>query len=139
MKFVKYAVSCTLLCLLLPFCAVNAGPKNKNSRILPKRQIVVSARRVNGSVEYRIGKLRYSKSGLDETIGEMSLSASRDSEFVIILEDSMALSDIKDVPQMAISAGFKDIRIFVYWKGTGNMAEVFFGPVVKHKLENVSD
>ncbi len=49
---------------------------------------------------------------------------------VIVREDTMALSDIKEVPQMALAAGFKNGRVFVYWKGTGNMAELFFGPVV---------
>ncbi|MGB7844170.1 MAG: hypothetical protein WBL63_01020 [Candidatus Acidiferrum sp.] len=136
MKPAKFAITWALLCLLLPFAAVNAGPKTK-SKMLPKKQIVVSARKVNGSVEYQLGKLRYTKFVLNDAIGEMRLSANADSEIVIILEDTMALSDIKQVPQMAVSAGFQSIRIFVYWKGTGNMAELFFGPVVKHKLDNV--
>ena len=139
MKFIKYAMVCTLLCVLGSLSVVTAGPKNKHFKELPRKQIVVSARKVNGAVEYQLGKLRYAKSGLNEIIGEMRLSASGDSELIIILEDSMALSDIKEVPQMAVDAGFRDIRVFVYWKGTGNMAEVLFGPVVKHKLENVSD
>jgi hypothetical protein len=43
------------------------------------------------------------------------------------MEDNMTLSDVKDVPAMALKAGFIEVRAFVYWKGTGNMAEVFFG------------
>jgi hypothetical protein len=51
----------------------------------------------------------------------------------------MALSDIKDVPQMALAAGFKNVRVFVYWKGTGNVAEIFFGPVMKHNPDNLPE
>jgi len=69
-------------------------------------------------------------------VGELRLSSNADSDMVIILEDTMALSDIKQVPQMALDAGFKNVRVFVYWKGTGNIAELFFGPVVKHNLEH---
>lgn len=135
MKSAKFAFTCFLLWLLLSLIPAQAGPSNKNSRVLPSPRIVVSARRVSGSIEYTIGKLRYTKAALSDAIGEMRLSASGDSVVVIIMEDTMTLSDIKDVPRMALDAGFHDIRIFVYWKGTGNMAEVFFGPVVKHNLD----
>jgi len=94
---------------------------------------------VHGGIEYTVGKARYSKTELNEIIGEMRLRYSADSYVVIVLEDSMALSDIKVVPQMALDAGFKNVRVFVYWKGTGNMAEQFFGPVVKHNLNQVPE
>lgn len=135
MKSAKSASISILLSLLLPLISAQAGPANKNSRVLPSARIVVSARRIGGSIEYTIGKLRYTKAALSDAIGEMRLSSSGDSEVIIIMEDTMALSDIKDVPRMALDAGFQNIRIFVYWKGTGNMAEVFFGPVVKHNLD----
>lgn len=127
-----------LLAVLSTSVALHASPKNK-SKILPKNQIVVSARRVNGSIDYTIGKSHYSKLTLSEAIGEFRLSSSAASDIVIVLEDTMALSDIKEVPQMALDAGFKNVRVFVYWKGTGNMAELFFGPVVKHNLDHFPD
>ena len=34
---------------------------------------------------------------------------------------------------MALKAGLSDVRVFVYWKKTGRMAEVLFGPVIKYK------
>jgi hypothetical protein len=139
MKLTKTVLAFLSLCLLLPLNPLRAGPKKTTAKILPKSQIVVSARRVNGSIEYAIGKFRYAKAELSESIGEMRLTSSADSEVAIVLEDTMALSDIKDVPQMALDAGFKNVRVFVYWKGTGNMAELFFGPVVKHNLDRLPD
>ncbi len=139
MKHIRPAIPRIVLGLLLPLNAVNAGPKKTATKILPKNPIIVSARRINGKIEYSIGNLRYSKTALGESIGEMRLTASPDSDVAIVLEDSMALSDIKEVPEMALSAGFKNVRVFVYWKGTGNMAELFFGPVVKHDLHHLPD
>jgi hypothetical protein len=123
-----------LIALLCASAGLQAGHNGK-SKILPKGQIVVSARRANGGIDYSIGKAHYCKAALSETIGELRLTSSADSDIVIVLEDTLALSDIKEVPQMALDAGFKNVRVFVYWKGTGNMAELFFGPVVKHNLE----
>lgn len=40
---------------------------------------------------------------------------------------------------MAVEAGFNYVRVFVYWKGTGNMAELFFGPVVKRNLKHLPE
>jgi len=138
MKFAKTALAFILLCVLFP-CALQARPKHKNTKILSKTQIVVSARKVNGVIEYRIGDGRYARAQLSEFIGEMRSSASADSTVAIVLEDTMSLSDIKDVPQMALDAGFNYVRVFVYWKGTGNMAELFFGPVVKHNLDRLPE
>jgi hypothetical protein len=39
---------------------------------------------------------------------------------------------------MALNAGFHDVRAFVYWKGTGNMAEVMYGKVMKFKKQDVT-
>jgi hypothetical protein len=57
---------------------------------------------------------------LNYAIGEMRLSAGGDSEiFIILLEDTLALSDIQEAPQMALAAGFQSVPVFVYSKGTG--------------------
>jgi hypothetical protein len=111
--------------------------KAQSSAVLVNNQLVVSARRTFGQIEYTVGNAHYSKTELSELIGEAHLNAKPDSAVVFVLEDSMALSDIKEVPEMALAAGFKNVRVFVYWKGTGNMAELFFGPVVKHSLARI--
>jgi hypothetical protein len=127
-----------LLAVLFSSAPLPASPKNK-LKILPKSKIVVSARRLNGSIDYAIGNSHYSKFALGEIIGEFRISSNADSDIVIVLEHTLTLSDIKEVPQMALDAGFKNVRVFVYWKGTGNMAELFFGPVVKHSLDHIPE
>ncbi|MGB7434466.1 MAG: hypothetical protein WBR26_19740 [Candidatus Acidiferrum sp.] len=139
MKLVRITAVFLVLASILPSAIVYASPKHKTVRALVAGRVVVSARRVNNAIEYRIGDSRYSKAELREGIGEMRLSASEDSSIVIVMEDTMTLSDIKEVPQMALDAGVKYARVFVYWKGTGNMAELFFGPVMKHNLERLPD
>lgn len=66
-------------------------------------------------------------------LGEWHVNAAKDSGGVVVLEDNLLLSDVKDAPAMALKAGFTDVRVFVYWRGTKNMPEVLFGPVVKVK------
>jgi hypothetical protein len=107
-----------------------------DTKIVTKSPLIIAARRSNNQVEYTVNNSRYSKRDLDELIGELRLNANPDSPVVVVLEDNMSLSDIKEVPQSALAAGFKNVRVFVYWKGTGNMAELFFGPVVKHNLDH---
>jgi hypothetical protein len=70
---------------------------------------------------------------MDYQLGEWHVDATKDSGIVVVLEDNLLQSDVKDAPAMALKAGFTDVRVFVYWRGTGNMAEVLFGPVVKVK------
>jgi hypothetical protein len=108
-----------------------------DTKIVTKSPLIIAARRSNNQIEYTVNNTSYSKRDLDELIGEARLNANPDSPVVVVLEDNMSLSDIKEVPQSALAAGFKNVRVFVYWKGTGNMAELFFGPVVKHNLDRL--
>jgi hypothetical protein len=124
MRLVISATAGLLFAMLLPVNSVNGEPNKTNKRILPKHQMVVSARKVNWKIEYSMGDMRFKKAELNECIGEARLNSSLESDVVIVLEDTMALSDIKEVPQMALAAGFKLVRVFAYWKGTGNMAEL---------------
>src|SRR5207245_4654022 len=45
------------------------------------------------------------------------------------------LSAITEISEMAINAGFKDIRPFVLWHKTGRMAQIQFGPAIKSTLD----
>jgi hypothetical protein len=49
----------------------------------------------------------------------------------VVPEDQMLLSNVKEVPAMALNAGFTDVRAYAYWRRTGRMAEILFGPVLK--------
>jgi hypothetical protein len=108
-----------------------------DTEIVAKSPLIIAARRSNNQIEYTVNNARYSKRDLDEVIGKARLNSNPDSPVVVVLEDTMSLSDVKEVPQSALAAGFKNVRVFVYWKGTGNMAELFFGPVVKHNLDHL--
>jgi hypothetical protein len=93
---------------------------------------MVFARRGESGTEYRLNGELYSGKDLQYVLGEIHIDASRSSAIAVILEDDLALRDVKEVPAMALNAGFTDVRVFVYWKKTGRMAEVFLGPVIKY-------
>jgi hypothetical protein len=138
MRTVRKLAAVLLAALFLgSFICCSAAPKKKDPRET-KKQIVILARRVKGVTVYEHERNEFKGPELNYELGEMRLSATGDSEIIVILEDSMSLSDIKDVPQMALNAGFHNIRAFVYWKGTGNMAEVMYGKVLKFKTQNIN-
>jgi hypothetical protein len=112
---------------LLSAVPVRSAPKNKS---LLRKHIVVFAERVDKEIGFRYQGVLYTGRELNDALGEWHIDASKDSEIVVVLQDNMFLSDIKDVPAMAMRAGFSNVRVFVFWKHTGNMAEVLFGPVV---------
>ena len=125
-----------LLMLSLVACVsmpVPAAPGNAKKAVKSKKQILIYAHRKNATIEYVYEGKRYSAEEMDYQLGEWHADAAKVSEVVVVLEDNLLLSDVKDVPAMALKAGFTDVRAFVYWKGTGHMAEVLFGPVIKVK------
>ena len=119
-----------VLCAISPVAAA-PGKAKKTTKL--KKQILVYVHRTGNVTEYTYHGQGYSGKELDYLLGEWHVDAAKDSEVVVVLEDNLPLSDVKEVPAMAMKAGFTDVRAFVYWKGTGNMAEVWFGPVVKVK------
>jgi hypothetical protein len=124
----------SMLMMALVWCAVlpaSAAPPNVKKGTKQTKQILVYAHRKNSNIEYVFDGKHFAGKGLDYLLGELHVDAAKDSAVVVVLEDNMMLSDVKEVPAMAMKAGFTDVRAFVYWKGTGNMAEVLFGPVVK--------
>jgi hypothetical protein len=125
-----FAVS---LCIGLIFSVpTSAGPKKKKSSAFQTTQrIIVFARKTNHGIEYRINKQIYSGKELDYVLGELHIDANSESAVAVVLEDNMLLSDVKDVPSMALKAGYTDVRAYVYWKRTDRMAEILFGPVLK--------
>jgi hypothetical protein len=110
-----------------------ASPGHTKKVTKMTKQILIYAHRRNGNTEYVHDGKRYSPQEMDYQLGEWHVDATKDSAIVVVLEDNLLLLDVKDAPAMALKAGFTDVRVFVYWRGTGNMAEVLFGPVVKVK------
>jgi hypothetical protein len=120
-----------LAVILGAICSLQAAPRTLKNSGKRKKQILIFAQRQVDGIEYLYAGKRYSGRELDYFLGEWHVDAAQDSELVVVLEDNLPLSDVKEVPAMAMKAGFRDVRAFVYWKGTGNMAEVWFGPVMK--------
>jgi hypothetical protein len=127
--------SFAFLLALLGFCIAQGMASPGATKRVPTmtKKILIYAQRRNGSIEYLHDGKRYSRQEMDNQLGEWHVDAAKDSGIVVVLEDNLLLSDVKDAPAMALKAGFTDVRVFVYWRGTGNMAEVLFGPVVKVK------
>jgi hypothetical protein len=111
------------------------GKKMKPSVSKADRHIVVFAHKTDRGVEYRMNKQSYTAEELNYALGELHIDAGKRSGVAVVLEDNMQLSDVKAVPGMALRAGFADVRVYVYWKGTGHMAEVLFGPVLKFSAD----
>jgi len=125
-------VALFLLLGLILSVSTSAGPKkNKSSASKSAQRIIVFARKTDQGIEYRLNKQTYTAKDLDYMLGELHIYASRDSAIVVVLEDNMLLSDVKEVPAMALKAGYTDVRAYVYWKRTGRMAGILFGPVLK--------
>jgi hypothetical protein len=117
------------------FASDAAGKKKKSSDSTTDLRIVVFAHRSDQGIEYRINQQSYTSEELNYALGEMHIGASKRSGIAVVLEDDMRISDVKAVPRMALDAGFEDVRVYVYWKGTGHMAEILFGPVLKFGLD----
>lgn len=110
----------------------SAGPKKGKSNVSKSAQrVIVFARKTDHGIEYRLNKQTYTGKDLDYVLGELHIYANKESAIAVVLEDNMLLSDVKDVPAMALKAGYTDVRAYVYWKRTGRMAEILFGPVLK--------
>jgi hypothetical protein len=90
--------------------------------------VVVRVYREKDGLHYEYGTGQQAKGDLNYELAEEKLSKGRDCRVDIILDESTVVGDLKVVPKMAIDAGLWDIHVYVYWKKSGNMAEVTFGP-----------
>ena len=125
-----------ILVAVATFCGTlptHAGPGRTKRANKERKQVLIYAHRVSGNLEFVCKGQHYSLKELDYALGEWHIDAAKNSEVAVVLEDNMTLADVKDVPALALKAGFTDVRAFVYWRGTGNVAEVLFGPVRKYR------
>jgi hypothetical protein len=97
--------------------------------------IVVFVRRMDTSLEFVLEDFRYTGDQLAFKLGELALERGKDRQIVVILEDSILMSDFKEVPFMAIKAGFRDVRVFLTWKKSRKMAEV----ILSRKTDDLSE
>ncbi|HEY2461420.1 MAG TPA: hypothetical protein VGI16_11455 [Candidatus Acidoferrum sp.] len=104
--------------------------KNKDCKSSECRPIVVTVRRVEKLLTFQLEGNKYLKKDMNYELAELKMEYGQ-RPVVAILEEGTLLTDVQLVPEMAVNAGFTDIRVYAAWPKTGHMAEVLFGPVVK--------
>jgi hypothetical protein len=131
----------SVILLLALFFAVSASPANSGDTSPPPgkpRQIVVLVYESENGLRFKLqsGSYRdseYKKSDANYFLAELKLHEG-DCQLIEVVDDRAPLSAITEVSEMAINAGFKDIRPFIYWHKTGRMAQVQFGPPIKFTM-----
>jgi len=123
--------------LLLAYLTAASGMAGNTAPSTTKpRQIVVlvypsgtDLRFELGSDEYKDNE--YKKHAANYLLAELKLHYGGDCQIIELIDDRAPLSAITEASEMAINAGFKDIRPFVFWHKTGRMAQVQFGAPIK--------
>jgi hypothetical protein len=133
------AMSIFLILVVCSFgCATAyAGPpknrhNDKTSKQTPEiEQLLVFVHRGEKGVDFDMGYGHQKKSDANFTLAELKLQHGSRCQLIILIDESLDLGVISQVGQMAINAGFTDIRPFVYWSSTEKIAEIQFGPLIK--------
>jgi hypothetical protein len=100
--------------------------KNQSSQ-----QIVVRMHKSPKGLVYEVKSYELKKNDANFLLAELKVRECSDCQIIVLIDDNIELSAINQIGEMAINAGFKDIRPFVYWRKTGRIAEIQFGPVMK--------
>lgn len=94
-------------------------------------QIVVRVHKSSKGLEYEMRSYNLKKGEANYWLAEIKLRECKDCQIIPILDDDVELAAITQISEMAVNAGFKDIRPFVYWRKTARMAQIEFGPLIK--------
>jgi hypothetical protein len=95
-------------------------------------QIVVNVHKADKGFLFEVESDEYKKKGdANYVLAELKLQKGGNCQIIALVDDRLPLSAITEISEMAINAGFKDIRPFVSWHKTGRMAQVQFGPAIK--------
>lgn len=123
------------LSILLPcviwLMAVQARPLGDTQQNGQLKQLVVRVHRSSRGLEFDMSPYRLKKGDANYWLAEIKLRECNDCQIIPIIDDNVELNSITQISEMAINAGFKDIRPFVFWRKIGRMAEVQFGPAIK--------
>ena len=95
------------------------------------RQVVVRVHKSPTGLEYEMRSYGLKKVEANYWLAEIKLRECNDCQVIPIIDDDVELGAISQISEMAINAGFKDIRPFVYWRKTGRIAEIQFGTPIK--------
>jgi len=106
-----------------------------SSHSMPQRtgvqQLVVRVHKSSKGLEYEMKSYGLKKVEANYWLAEIKLRECNDCQIIPLIDDDVELGAITQISEMAIDAGFKDIRPFVFWRKTGRIAEVQFGPPIK--------
>jgi hypothetical protein len=127
----------TLFCVSVILLAASGvlGDSRKTTASGPKpAQIVVTVRDTAKGLLFEVQSNEYKKRDANYALAEVKLHDGGNCQIIAVVDDRAPLSAITEVSEMAINAGFKDIRPFIYWHKTGRMAQVQFGPPIKFSM-----
>jgi hypothetical protein len=124
--------------LFLAFGAPRANSDGTSPPPGRPRQIVVLVYETDKGLRFKLQSgiyrdAEYKKSDANYFLAELKLHEG-DCQLIEVIDDRAQLSAITEVSEMAINAGFKDIRPFIYWHKTGRMAQVQFGSPIKFTM-----
>ena len=124
---------------LLALGVAPASSKNTSRGITNQRQIVVLVYETEKGLRFKLQAgiykdMEYKKYDANYFLADLKLQEGGDCQIIEVVDDRAPLSAITEVSEMAINAGFKDIRPFTYWHKTGRMAQVQFGPPIRFTM-----
>lgn len=123
------------------FFALGAPGANSDGTSPPQgrpRQIVVLVFETDKGLRFKLQSgiyrdAEYKKFDANYFLADLKLHEG-DCQIIEVVDDRAPLSAVTEVSEMAINAGFKDIRPFIYWHKTGRMAQVQFGPPIRFTM-----
>ena len=125
--------------LILALGVAPASSRNTSFGVTNRRQIVVLVYKTEEGLRFKLQAgiykdKEYRKYDANYFLADLKLQEGGDCQIIEVVDDRAPLSAITEGSEMAINAGFKDIRPFIYWHKTGRMAQVQFGPPIKFTM-----
>jgi hypothetical protein len=108
-----------------------ANPRETALSDRKPEQVVVTVEKTDRGLLFEVQSDEYKKGDANYLLAELKLHKGGDCQIIALLDDRVPLSAITEISEMAINAGFKDIRPFVSWHKTGRIAQIQFGPPIK--------
>src|SRR5260370_33428452 len=93
-----------------------AGPPGSPSDTKSSKQIVVLVHRGEKGLDYEMESGHHKKAHANFMLAELKMREGGDCQVIAIIDDNVDLGGITQISEMAINAGFKDVRPFVYWR-----------------------
>lgn len=125
------AVSMILVAGGIALGTTYAGSGKSYTTQTDAKQIVVRVHRGEKNLDYELESEHHKKGEANFMLAELKLQRGADCQIIAIVDDTVDLAAITQISEMAINAGFKDIRPYVYWHKTGVMAQIQFGHPIR--------